>query len=268
MRVCLGFMFLNEASWLRLHLPVMLQFPWDGVVAIDGGSIDDSVDVIAGECARVGTSCVVDSRTWDWDFAAQQNAVIALAEALGFDAMLKWDPDELMFASHLEQAFGLIETGYHKALKFNRINFETDRFHYSPYDYPDMQTRVHVLHEGFAWRGRLHASVNAWDLWREHPNSSVNAERSILWMPHVSIFHYEGLKPIPERWLKWHNYDRIRVGLAPLTTLPNDAPIPPLPVRFTLEYVGSQPLDPSQCGGRAPYECRKEFSREASSAVV
>ena len=252
MRTCLGFQFLNESAWLKLHLPVILRYPFDGVVAIDGGSTDDSVFAIKHACGRAARKLYLGQRPWDWHFDLQQNAVVERAEAEGFDALLKWDPDELLYPGHIEQAFDLLKDGA-KAIKVNRINFEDDRRHYAPYDYPDMQLRFHVLNEGWRWVGRLHAGPNVWTFWHEHPNSDPHAPRDIIWCPHINIYHYEGIKPRRERVLKQQNYQRIKDGLDPWTALPDTVAVTDGPVRFIVRYDGPQPLDPFTCGVRAPY---------------
>jgi len=249
MRIALGIVCLNEAPWLALHLPVILRSTRiDGVVCIDGGSTDDSAAIVRSFGGTVAT------RAWDWDFAAQQNAVIQLAERLGYDALLKYDPDELLFPEHIDQCADLLATGQHKALVVSRYNFEGDRRHYSPYLYPDKQLRWHVLNEGFYWYRRLHATTNAYTLWNEPAGTSPGVERPILWLPHVNIYHYEGIKPIKERALKWLNYDRVQAGDAPLTVLPDGYAVPSLPVRYSVAFRGAQPLEPDECGECALYE--------------
>lgn len=240
MRFCLGFQFLNEAAWLRRHLPIILQSRViDGVMAIDGGSTDESVSVVYDAAFQAGKSVLVETRTWDWDFAAQQNAVIELAEKHGYDAYLKWDPDELLWPTHIDQAAALLDR-YH-AIVVSRYNFEGDRQHYCPYLYPDKQLRFVRLHEGFEWSLPLHATTNAYHLWREPGGTSPGVDRGIVWLPHVNIYHYEGTKPIEDRELKWENYRRVGREESPLSALPEDHPVPSLPVRFTVEFGGEEP---------------------------
>jgi hypothetical protein len=240
MRFCLGFQFLNEASWLRRHLPIILQArAFDGVVAVDGGSTDDSAHIVKMIAVERDIFCVIKRRPWEWDFAKQQNHVIEIAQWDGFDAYLKWDPDELLWPAHIDQAAALLE--HYHALVVSRYNFEGDRDHYCPYLYPDKQLRFVRLNEGFAWSEPLHATTNAYQLWREPPTTSPGVPRSIVWLPHVNIYHYEGTKPIEERELKWENYRRVARGEAPLTALPEGHPVPSLPVRFTVEFCGDHP---------------------------
>ncbi len=257
MKFALGIVYLNEARWLRLHLPVMLRADSiTGVVAVGGGSTDGSGEVICAACADAGKTWDITERKWGWHFANQQNAVIERAEALGYDAMLKYDPDELMFPAAIDTAAQLLFGGA-KAIAFPRINFEQDRLHYAPFqnhrDLSDYQTRAHVLGENFRWQGRLHASVNAWSLWSESQDSALGAQRKIMRLPHTPIFHYEGLKPMRERQLKWANYERVQRGEAPLAELPAGIPTRSQPAQFIVPYQGAQPLDPFECGITAPY---------------
>lgn len=254
MRFCLGIVCLNEAPWLRLHLPVILRSERiDGVVCIDGGSTDDSIETVFDLAEAAGKTCDVSVRFWDWDFAAQQNAVVQLAERLGYNAYFKWDPDELMFPEHIDQAVELLETGQHQALVVSRYNFEGDRQHYSPYLYPDKQLRFVVLNQGFYWYRRLHATTNAYEQWKEPAGTSVGVPRPILWLSHVNLYHYEGIKPMHERALKWLNYERVGQNLLALNALPDGYHVP-LAVRYAVEFRGAQPLEPEQCGAMAPYE--------------
>ncbi len=246
MRFALGLVCLNEAPWLRLHLPVILRAARiDGVVCVDGGSTDGSADLVRA------LGGVVEVHPWRWDFAEQQNHVVQLAERLGYDALLKYDPDELLFPEHIDQGADLLATGQHKALVVSRYNFEGDRRHYCPYLYPDKQLRFHVLNEGFYWYRRLHATTNAYEQWREPAGTSPSIPRDILWLSHVNIYHYEGIKPLEERSLKWLNYERVGQGLAALDALPDGFHVPSGPVRYAVEFRGAQPLE---CGVLAPYE--------------
>lgn len=244
MRFCLGLVCLNEAPWLRLHLPVMLATSGiDGLVAVDGGSQDDSIAVLESFGAAV------ESRPWDWHFGKQQNAVIGLAERCGYDAMLKYDPDELWFPAHLDQAIRLLADSA-KAVVFPRINFEFDRWHYAPHanprDFADWQLRAFRLGEGCHWRGDLHATTNAYDLW------SHNGQ--IMRLIGAPIYHYEGIKPPAARALKWLNYERVRDGQPALDTLPAEYAVPTPPLRQYVPYFGAQPLDPAMCGAMAPVQ--------------
>lgn len=253
MRFALGLVCLNEAPWLRLHLPVILQSRRiDGVVCIDGGSTDKSRDVVADLARGRMLPCEIEVRPWDWDFAAQQNAVVQLAERLGYDAYFKYDPDELMFPEHIDQAADLLASGAHKVVIVSRYNFEGDRRHYCPYLYPDKQLRFVVLNQGFYWYRRLHATTNAYTQWHEPAGTSVGIDRPIVWLPHARLYHYEGIKPMAERALKWLNYERIQAGDAPLTALPDGYKVPSSSFRYKVEFRGVQPLDPAVCGVEAP----------------
>lgn len=256
-RLALGIVCLNEAPWLHLHLPAMLRAAAiSGVVCVDGGSTDRSPDIVRAIATVAGRPSEVQVRPWGWHFADQQNAVIDLAEARGYDALLKWDPDELMFPDQIDGAANLIAMGT-KAIAFPRLNFEYDRLHYAPYTNPrdllDFQTRMHVLGQGFRWRGQLHASVNAWDIWSEDRSADNATPRELVRLLHAWIYHYEGIKPMEQRALKWLNYARVREGQPPLDVLPDGYHIPTAPARWIVPFVGAQPLAPEDIGRLAPY---------------
>jgi hypothetical protein len=253
MKFALGFQFLNEASWLRLHLPVILQSSRiDGVVAVDGGSTDNSRIVILGLCAKHKIEVHLFTRAWDWDFSKQQNFVVERCEELGYDAYFKWDPDELLWPRHIDAIAGLLRE--YKVVITPRYNFSEDRQHFCPYLCPDKQLRFVQLNQGFRWHGNLHAGTNAYQLWREDPNNtSPRAVRDIIFVPHMPIYHYEGIKPLAERALKWLNYERVADGLPAVTELPPDHPVPQYPLRATIPFMDPQPLDPAVIGLHAPY---------------
>jgi GT2 family glycosyltransferase len=255
MRFCLGLVCLNEVPWLRLHLPVMLRAHIDGVVVVDGGSHDGSYEVVREIAASKRCPFYGEVHPWRWDFAEQQNHVVTLAERSGFDAMLKWDPDELLFAEHINQAAEVMETQGAKAVVVSRYNFEENRCRYSPYLYPDKQLRFHVLNEGFYWYRRLHATTNAYDQWTEPAGTDPDVARQIVWLSHINIYHYEGLKPMRDRTLKVLNYRRVAEGYPPLTALPEGHEV--LSYRYAVGFRGPQPLDWMECGENAPYETVK-----------
>jgi hypothetical protein len=250
MKLCLAVAFQNEQPWLELHLPAALRAEsLAGLVALDGGSEDGSAAVIKKLKGKV------QKREFDWDFSAHMNTLIDLAESAGYDALIRLDPDELMFPEHIDAVAALLEQ--HKAVRLPRINFEVDREHYCPTLYPDFQLRVFRLGEGVRYSGRVHESLDAAMAragWRERHNTDPDQRRDLITAPHLPIFHYEGLKDGPTRQLKGLNYQRVGQGQKPQEKLPWNFPawVP----RWNLPFVGPQPLDPAEIGTRAPIEER------------
>lgn len=241
MKYALVMSVLNDFPFLNAHLPAMLQSgAFDGIVCIDGDSTDGSRNVVKDAAALFHIPADIKIVPWAWDFARQQNHALSYAEAIGYDAIFKWDPDELLFAAHLRQARQLLEQ--HIALVVPRFNFEERRDRYCPMMYPDWQIRFFRLNRGIFWTKRLHAGTNVLDLFGYDGNSQPRHEHPVLYVPSFPIYHYEGIRPLKDRALKWRNYQLIQNGQTPLEAWPENEPLPAYPVRFSIPFVGDQPI--------------------------
>lgn len=250
MKLCLAFAFQNEALWLRLHLPVWLESgAFDGIVALDGGSSDGGANYVRS------LGGAVFERPFDWDFSAHMNALIKLCEGLGYDALIRTDPDEVMFPDAVRAARDALLTEF-KCLRFPRYTFEGDRCHILPFMYPDYQTRAFHLNRGVQYSGKVHETVEASMGaigWVERGDNDLTGQRDIMRMPHLHLYHYEGLRTGRTRALKHVNYEKLAHGQPAIEQLPpgyttNGA------LRFRVPFVGPQPLDPAVVGMHAPYE--------------
>lgn len=227
MRVCLAFMMLNEAHWLHLHLPSVLSaFDFDGIVALDGGSTDDSVTIVR-QCG--GT---VYHRQWDWNFGAHANAMVVCAESAQYDIILQTAPDELW-----DKLPDLRSLPPRVGWAFPRYNFVADRLHLSanPDWYPDYQLRAWRLNEGVRFRGVVH----------EMP------QLPSIEYKHTHIYHYGSIAPLRQRMTQYENYRRIQRGEPVVATIPDDMVGMDYPDRHA--FVGTQPLDPRLIGEKAPF---------------
>ncbi|MBL8162468.1 MAG: hypothetical protein JNJ61_10820 [Anaerolineae bacterium] len=225
MKLALGLMFQNEAAWLHAHLAIIMQSPAiDGIVAIDGGSTDGGRQVIES------WGGVVRYREWDWQPLHQENAVIEMAEQLGYDAILLTAPDELWQPAHIAQIKGLLQHERWKALRFPTYNFMKDRLHYCPTVpyYPDSHVRAWKLGCGIRHVGALDSVPNV-------------SDDEVLYVPHIHMYHYAHIKD--RRWytLKGHNFHRARAGQPLLDELPDDAPLAGWPP-VIIPFVGEDPL--------------------------
>mgnify|MGYP000880804897 CR=1 FL=1 len=234
-RFCIGFMFQNECAWLKIHLPVLLKSSAvDGIVAVDGGSSDGGADYLHA------LGATVLHRPWDWKPLDQENAVIELAEREGYDAMLLTAPDELWWPHHLDKIKAMLEQRQHHALLFPTFNFVKDRRHFAPKQpyFPDVHIRAWRLNEGIR---------------HVRPIDSVPNVPHGKWTPvmDVTMYHYSHIKPRDWYSLKGLNFNRVKEGLPPLDKLPDDVPVEPYP--YHEPFTGMQPLEPDECGERAPY---------------
>ena len=246
MRHCIAFMFQDEEPWLYCLAGILEEAEYP-VIAVDGGSQDNG----AGVLRNMGAD--VFERPFDWDFAAQQNALIDRAIANGYETMLLLAPDELMHVADIHAGFHLLRE--YKAVVVPRINFEEDRTMYCPWFYPDWQTRFWVLDDRIRWRGKHHSSIlgsmQEDAKWIHQADTREGARHDIVNAPHLPIFHYEGIKPLARRKLKQLNYHRSTQGLPPLSGLPEGTPLGAH--RHRIPYTGLQPLDPHIIGRRYPY---------------
>ena len=239
MKLCVGFMFQNEADWLKLHMPVwMSASAIDGVVAVDGGSSDGGGAYVQEWVDAYGG--VVVNRPWDWKPLDQENAVIQAAEDAGYDAILFTAPDELWHPVHLRMIKALLSLG-NLMLQFPTYNFVRDRRHYSqvpPY-YPDLHQRAWLLNRGIRHVGELDSIPNV-------------SSAQILPVHHIHMYHYSHIKPREGYTLKGLNFHRVKDGLSPMGELPADVAVSPFPP--CIPFSGLQPLDPDVIGDRAPLE--------------
>lgn len=232
MKLILALMVQDEAHWLRLHLPVYLDSgAFDAVIAVDGGSTDDTVAVLQGFGAKVF------HRTFSLNWSAQGNFLIACCEAEGGTHLIRCDPDELMHPHDLRTARDLLAEGTHDMLAFPRYNFIGDRLHHREDWLPDYQQRAWALNRGIHYSG---------EAVHETP---VNAMYT-LYCTDIPIYHYAWIAPAPERAYRTALYQAAQNG----TALPNRGDyagytltIPRVP------FTEAQPLDPQQIGVRAPY---------------
>ncbi len=259
MKFCLAVQFQNEAPFLRLHLPVWLQSAAiDGVVAVDGGSTDDSRAVVCQACIQAGKHFTIYDRAFDWNFSAQSQFMLDCAEhdPAGYALLLRLDPDELMFGTHITMVKAHLE--HYRAVNLPRWNFVEDRLHHCPVFYPDYQARAWQLHQGVSYAPSvIHASVGASYLelgWTRDLSTRTDVQRDILDAPGLPIFHYAGLVSPVKSALKAFNYDRIARGLPPVAELPLSAPPFENASVFRVPFIGVQPLDPAVVGARAPFE--------------
>jgi len=241
--------FQNESQWFRLHLPALaLPASW-GLVGLDGGSDDDSALVFA---AHGG---VVHTRKFDWHFARHMNALIDVCRAEGYDAILRLDPDELMFVRDMVMVTNLLRE--YKAVRLPRYNFERDRHHVLISMYPDWQTRAVRLEPGVEYDGAVHETFECAFRemgWRED-NSPNPGPREIVRAPSAHIYHYEGLRRDAARAMKHHNYAALQSGGAVERDLSAAARFAGQGAmdRFCVPFTGAQPLDPREVGALAPF---------------
>ena len=236
MKLCIGMMYQYDDHWLRLHVPKLAEagLPF---VFLNGNGERTEIDKFLGQYGAVFY------RRFEWNFADQQNYLNECAERMDLDAIIKLDPDELMWPEDLRYIAREIGDTY-KAACLPRWNFVNDRLHVQKADgwWPDLQTRVWLLNFGVEWRGQHHASAAA-------------SIRELGWLLHRlerPIYHYKWIAPRESCTLSRLNYERTQQGLAPLMGLPEDAELCAVPAGES--FAQQQPLDAWKIGARAPFE--------------
>jgi len=204
-------------------------------VALDGGSRDDGPEVL------VELGAIVYWRPFDWDFSAHMNALVECCEAEGYDAMLRLDPDELMWPADVDAVAAALN--HHGAVKMPTYHFEEDRLQWMPQHYPDPHIRAWRLDQGSVrYEGAVHE-------WPRRDGEILKANRI-----NAHLYHYEGIRPHDERRrLKHLNYSRLEAGQAPLEELPAGARVNGT-YRQREPFAELQPLSPDEIGARAPFQ--------------
>lgn len=236
LKLALAFMMQDSLPWIGLHLPLFrASGVFDGVVALDGGSTDESVFYVES----LGGS--VYHRKFDWKFGEQAQCLVNLCEAEGYDAMLRIDPDECMFSEDMRKVRTTLEHFPDKLIGLSRRHFIGDRLHvHRDWNY-DPQWRAWALHRGVHYpEGQRVHEVPSWK----------DGEQMLL--SDVYLFHYGYLEPAPQRAYKIAMYDAIQHG-KPLPTKAEYANWPPLDIP-SVPFDGRQPLDPNVVGIHAPFE--------------
>lgn len=229
MRLCLALAFQDEAHWLRLHLPVFAGAA-DGLVGLDGGSVDDSADVFRA------FGGVVHQRAFDWHFSAHMNALIAACQAEGYDAMLRLDPDEAIYPALVENVRAWLAD--HDAVALRRYGFIGDRLHHNPRWLPDFQVRAIRLGVGLRYDGAVHEQLNYTDGYRMAYSAND---------PLLHIYHYGWILPLDVRREREARYAALVGGNPdPAAHLVEGYP-------YREPYTGQQPLDPAEIGAMAPF---------------
>lgn len=259
MKLCLMMMIQrSDFDWLEIHLPVYAH-TFDGLYIISDFIVSRPEEFYL----RAWTGdipYVYVQRAFNDNWADYLNSLIGSVEQPQrleqqrlsevarmlkkprYDAVMRLDPDELIFPEAVETTRKLLEK--YDIVSFPRHNFWMDRHHTVPALYPDYQTRAWKLGRGIHYEGKRHESLT-WD----NGNISVS-------VPEPHIYHYGDiyLPNILNRDLKYLNYARIDAGHEPLLERPADRPVPH---RDSVLFTERQPLDPSEVGEYAPFEVKR-----------
>jgi hypothetical protein len=235
----------SEVDFLRLHLPVIADC-FDGLVAVY-----DEREGIQAAMYLMSIGAVVRHHPFTNSWSAMFNHAIDDAEQLGFDALLRLDPDEVMFARDIEAIRDLLKE--YTLLCLSRYTFWLDRLHYTPGSFPDWQARVWLLNKGVRLGGQHHETINWAQFGLHEGDPFADTPRQVLRVPTLAIYHYGGIgrERILERDFHYLNVAREQEGLPPLAERPADRPFP---TRHRIVFHGPQPIDPDVCGLYAPYK--------------
>jgi hypothetical protein len=231
MRLCLAVAFQNEAPWLRLHLPVFAGAA-DGLVGLDGGSVDDSADVFRS------FGGVVHQRAFDWNFGAHMTALVAACQAEGYDALLRLDPDEAVYPEAVTWIAKVLDE--YDCVAIPRYSFVGDRLHHGAQWHPDYQVRGLRTGIGLGYFGLVHEQVNYAAGYRMAYLPSGE--------PQLHLYHYGWIRPLDERRVRMAKYAEL---MGQDCTRPEDHLVDGYPPGEP--FTGDQPLDPAVIGAMAPF---------------
>lgn len=213
-----------DAPYLRLHLPVLVD-SFDTIIPVTYEPDGEAADIVASHDLEFLV------RPFAWNWSDYWNNIIDYATGLGHKAMIRLDPDELIFPTLVDRLDNMLDRW--RLIGLPRYNFFYDRTQYNVDSYPDLQWRCFrldgtsrydgkAIHEGIQYTGPLDEYVYL---------ASDN-------MGH--IYHYGDIGPnIQRRALRYHNLGLVDQGLPPVSELPADIKSGAM----TQTFVGAQPLE-------------------------
>jgi hypothetical protein len=244
LRLALALMYTNELPWLKLHLPAYRD-GFDGIVAItDPLTIDGSTHYLS----KLGADTMTAG--WNYNWGAFATKLVNFAEELGYDAVMRVDPDEMLMPGSADEIKRLL-TEEAALLCFPRHEFFGDREHVRADIYPDYQARAWRLNRGIVVGGQRHEGINFMQHGlAEHTDDPAN---KVLRLKDIHIFHYGWASKtgIWENMVKYQSHEQVMAGGPPEVNFPPDTPLVEFP---TMPFFDDQPIDPKVCGLFAPFD--------------
>lgn len=206
MKVALGYIARNQPEWLSETLPKVAN-SFSGVVAVDFSDSDES----EAQFKKIGATVV---RTkWTGNYSTARNLCISTAEACQFDAMMMLDCDECMFDYDIKAVLELWNKKSGVAIpRYNLCGIERRRWR--PDLYPDMQSRLFPLRNGWKYINALHETL-----------SNDNQQALTTECRLVHIYHYGYCQDPKKVWLRHENYRRLKIGEPELHEVPDGVEI-------------------------------------------
>lgn len=243
MKLALGIMFTNEKPWLTMHLPVYAH-EFDGIVTItDPKTTDGSIEYLQSIGARIAI------QPWEYNWGNFATNLCDYAEELGYDAIMRVDPDECLMPGSAAEIKRLL-TDEAALLCFPRHEFFGDREHVRADLYPDHQARAWHLRRGIVVGGERHEGVNFF----QHglSESATDPAYRVLRVRQPHIFHYGWASKtgIWDNQVKYQSHAQVEAGGPPEVNFPSDTQLVEFP---TIPFFDDQPIDPKVCGMTAPY---------------
>lgn len=243
----------NDLPFLKLHLPVFKD-AFDSLVCIadpeEGCEHIEYVETLGA---------TVKLAPWQYDWGNYATQLFDYAEALGYDAAMRMDADECLFA---DAGYRIKEILTNEAtlICFPRHEFFGDRYHVRGDIYPDHQARAWRLGRGIVVQGKKHEGIGfAEHGLTEHtdvPDIRVLRTRE----ERLHIFHYGYSSPqaIYNVMLKYQRQAQVAAGDPPEVNFPPDQPLVQFPV---VPFMRPQPLMPDEVGIYAPFSAAVDRSR-------
>jgi len=245
MKLCLVFMFTpDELPYLKLHLPVFAH-EFDGIWAMTDYSTPHEVIHEVQALCGAGVSVA----KWEYNWGDFVNKLVRHPEVMGFDAVMRIDPDECLMPGAADEIRRLL-TDTASLLVLPRYEFFGDRRHYRADLYPDGQARAWRLNRGIIVQGLRHEGVDltAHGLSEHDPHPDHYVLRG---GPHIYHYGWIGKTGIYRNMVKYQRHAQVSAGGPEHVAFPADTPLVSFP---TVPFDGPQPIDPDTVGLYAPFE--------------
>lgn len=171
----------NEEYWIKQCLDKIRTYPVGEVIIVDGGSTDNTLEIIKSEYTEVK----LFERPMPESFADQRN--FAKAQATG-DWILSVDADETW--DNPEKFVDLVQLSKYVGFSFPTKHVATEQADADPH------IRLFANRPDIVWERELHEylTLNG-EILYSHPSHMGKQSEFLLWVPDVTLVHWAYTAP-------------------------------------------------------------------------